>query len=209
MAGFSAPTGCRGRSSGPPPVRVIPFTRGQSPVPGEQRRRGHREHLGPPAPGDQPGQCRKPQPVGRLVADPAGLAAQHRVLVPEHQELGVLGHLTPGQHHQTAEQTANEQVDDREDHSAMISTRLAAQARSSNRAPQDPAGAVSSCACTYGPQAWANAERSHRRAMRFPGQRLGLRAASSADDGLRQLRIAPGEGWGQRAQGCLTKVARV
>jgi hypothetical protein len=73
------------------------------------------------------------------VADPADLAAQHRVLVPEHQELGVLGHLTLGQHHQTAEQTANEQVDDREDHSAMISTRLAAQTRSSSRAPQDAA----------------------------------------------------------------------
>jgi hypothetical protein len=29
------------------------------------------------------GQCREPQPVGRLVADPADLAAQHRVLVPE------------------------------------------------------------------------------------------------------------------------------
>ena len=48
------------------------------------------------------------------VADPADLAPQHRVLVLEHQELGILGHLTPGQHHQTAEQTANEQVDDRE-----------------------------------------------------------------------------------------------
>jgi hypothetical protein len=115
---------------------VVPFALGQAPVPGEQRRRGHREHLGPSAPGDQPGQGRKPQPVGRLVADPAGPAAQHRVLVPEYQEFGVLGHLTPGQHHQTAEQTANEQVDDREDHSAMIPTRLAAQARSSNRAPQ-------------------------------------------------------------------------
>jgi hypothetical protein len=55
--------------------------------------------------------------------------------VPEHQELGILGHLTPGQHHLTAEQTANEQVDDREHHSAMIPTRLPAQAGSSNRAP--------------------------------------------------------------------------
>jgi hypothetical protein len=73
-----------------------------------------------------------------LVADPADLAPQHCVLVPEHEELGILGHLTPGQHHLTAEQTANEQVDDREHHSAMIPTRLPAQARSSNRAPQVP-----------------------------------------------------------------------
>jgi hypothetical protein len=27
----------------------------------------------------------------------ADLAAQHRVLMPEHQESGILGHLTPGQ----------------------------------------------------------------------------------------------------------------
>jgi hypothetical protein len=30
--------------------------------------------------------------------------------VPEHQEFGILGHLTPGQHHQPAEQAAHEQV---------------------------------------------------------------------------------------------------
>ena len=109
-----------------------------SPVPGEQCCRGHREHLAQPAPGDQPGQCRKPQPVGRLVADPADLAAQHRVLVLEHQQFGILGRLTPGQHHQTGEQTACEQVDHREDHSAMIPADKTAQARarSSNRAPQ-------------------------------------------------------------------------
>jgi len=53
----------------------------------------------------------EPQPVGWLVADPADLAAQHRVLVPEHQELGVLGRLTPGQH-QAAEQTAHDEAGD-------------------------------------------------------------------------------------------------
>jgi uncharacterized membrane protein YgaE (UPF0421/DUF939 family) len=46
---------CRGRSSGKPPVRVVPSACDQAPVPGEQRRRGHGEHLAPPAPGDQPG----------------------------------------------------------------------------------------------------------------------------------------------------------
>ena len=50
--------GCRGRSSGMPSARVVPFARGQ--VPGEQCRRGYREHLAPPVPGDQPGQGRKP-----------------------------------------------------------------------------------------------------------------------------------------------------
>ena len=64
-----------------------------------------------------------PTRLGRLVADPADLAAQHRVLVAEYQELGVLGHLMPGQHHQAAEQAAHEKVDAVEDHSAMIPTR--------------------------------------------------------------------------------------
>jgi len=41
--------------------------------------------------------------------------------MPQHQQLGFLGHLTPGQHHQAAEQAAREQVDDREDPPAMIS----------------------------------------------------------------------------------------
>jgi hypothetical protein len=44
----------------------------------------------------------QPQPVGRLVADPTGLSAQYRVFVPEHQQFGVLGRITPGMRHQTA-----------------------------------------------------------------------------------------------------------
>jgi Integrase core domain len=78
-------------------------------------------------PGNQPGQGREPQPVARLVADPADLAAKHRVLVPEHQELGVLGHLVPGQHYQTAKQATREQVENRKDHSWMISARNTGQ----------------------------------------------------------------------------------
>jgi hypothetical protein len=30
------------------------------------------------------------------------------ILVPQHQEFGILGHLTPGQYHQAAQQTARE-----------------------------------------------------------------------------------------------------
>jgi hypothetical protein len=68
-------------------------------------------------------------PVGGLVADPADLAAQDRVLVAEHQEFGVLWRLAAAQHHQAVEQAAGEQVEDREDHSAMISGREPAKAR--------------------------------------------------------------------------------
>jgi hypothetical protein len=81
----------------------------------------------PPATADRPA----------LVTDPAHLAAQDRVLVPEYQQLGILGNLVPGQHHQTAEQTANEQGDSGNDHLAMITAEKSVQARSSNRAPQD------------------------------------------------------------------------
>ena len=135
-----ADRGCRGRPSGTPPAGVVPLAGDQPSVPGEQRRGGHREDLTPPVPGDQLGQCREPQPVARLVADPADLAAQHLVLVPQHQELGILGRLTPGPHHQAAQQTAHNQVDGREVHSGMIPARQAVQARSSNRAPQDRLG---------------------------------------------------------------------
>jgi hypothetical protein len=92
--------------SGTSPVRVIPLACDQPPVPGQERRWGHREHLAPSAAGDRPGQRRQPQPAARLVADPADPAVQHRVVVPEYQESGILGQLTPGQHQQAIEQAA-------------------------------------------------------------------------------------------------------
>ena len=105
-------------------------------MPGEQGRGRHREDLAPPAAGNQPRQRREPQPVARLVTDPADLAAQDRVLVPEHQDFGVLGHPVPRQHRQTAEEAAYEQVEDGNDHSTMIPAGKADQARSNNQAPQ-------------------------------------------------------------------------
>ncbi len=47
----------------------------------------------------------------------------------EHQQFGILGHLTPGQHHQAGEQIAHELVDARQDHSGMISARKTPPAR--------------------------------------------------------------------------------
>jgi hypothetical protein len=67
--------GCRGRPSGTPPAGVGPFAYDQPPVPGQQRRWGHREHLVPPAARDQLRQCCEPEPIGWLVTDPAGVAA--------------------------------------------------------------------------------------------------------------------------------------
>jgi hypothetical protein len=48
-------------------------------------------------------------------------------LVPDHQEFGILGRFEPGRHHQTAERAPSEQVESREDHSAMISARNTGQ----------------------------------------------------------------------------------
>ena len=59
-----------------------------------------------PAAGNQPREGREPQPVGWPVTDSADLAAQHGVLVPQHQKLCVLGRLPPGQHCQAAQQAA-------------------------------------------------------------------------------------------------------
>jgi len=116
-----ADRGCRGRPSGTPPAGIVPFTCDLPPVPGEQRRRGHGERLSPATPGNQSRQRREPQPIARLVADPADLTAQDRVLVPQHQQLGILGRLPPAPHHQAVEQATRKEVDDREDHPAMIS----------------------------------------------------------------------------------------
>ncbi|MGH3223416.1 MAG: hypothetical protein ACRDPY_32815 [Streptosporangiaceae bacterium] len=44
----------------------------------------------PAAPRDEPHERGEPGPVTRLVPHPASVPAQHRVLVPEHQQLGVL-----------------------------------------------------------------------------------------------------------------------
>ena len=118
-----ADCGCRRRPAGGPSAGVVPFTCDQPPVPDEPCRRGNRERLAPLSAGDQPRQWGEPQPVARLVADAADLAAQDRALVPQDQELGILGHLTPGQHHEAAEQAAHKQVDSREDHSGAISPR--------------------------------------------------------------------------------------
>ena len=62
-----------------------------------------------PSAGEERCQRGEPCPVGRLVPDPAGVTAQHRVLVPEYQQLSLL-RLLPAQHqHGQAEYPANQQ----------------------------------------------------------------------------------------------------
>ena len=55
-------------------------------------------------------------PVDRLVAHPADVAAQHRVLVAQNQQLGVLGQITTEQHDQQPEHGTDDHVNKGEDH---------------------------------------------------------------------------------------------
>jgi PAS domain-containing protein len=62
--------------------------------------------------------AREPHPAGGFVTHPAGVAAQHRVLVPEHEQLSILGQIPAEHEGSEAEYPANQQVDDLEQHSA-------------------------------------------------------------------------------------------
>jgi hypothetical protein len=80
---------CRRPAGLAPSARVV-FSRGQPAVPGQQGRGRYWEDPGPPPARDEPRQRGEPGPVGWLVPHPAGVPAQHRVLVPEHQQLSIL-----------------------------------------------------------------------------------------------------------------------
>jgi hypothetical protein len=55
-------------------------------------------------------------PVNGLVPHPADVAAQHRVLVAQNQQLGVLGRITTEQHDQQPERGTDDQINEAEDH---------------------------------------------------------------------------------------------
>jgi len=68
--------------------------------------------------GKKPGQRGEAHPVSRLVPHTPGVTAQHRVLVPEHQQLSLLRPV-PAEHQDSqAEYPANQQADDLEKHPA-------------------------------------------------------------------------------------------
>ena len=98
----------------------------QPPAPPAAARPPRRRPL--PRAGQAPTRSRRPPQRIRAGRVEAQVKTGGRVLEP-HTEFGILGRLTPGQQHQTAEQTAREQVGDGEDHSAMISAGKTGQAR--------------------------------------------------------------------------------
>ena len=134
---------CR-RAAGLAPVARVVSHGGEPAVPGQQCRGRHRKDPGPVPPRDEPCERGEPGPVGWLVPHPARVPAQHRVLVPEHQQLGVL-RLVPAEHQDSqAKSPAHEQVGDLERHSASepsphhpFSRNGSSTMRSSFRATQD------------------------------------------------------------------------
>jgi hypothetical protein len=66
----------------------------------------------------RPSQRGKPYPVGRLISHAANVAAQHCVLVPEHQQFSSLRPVAAEHQDSHAEYPARQQVDDLEQHPA-------------------------------------------------------------------------------------------
>ena len=97
---------CRRAAERALPARVV-FLRGQLTVPGEQCRWRDREDVAPAGARYEPGQRGEPHPVGRTVPDPAGVAAQRRVLVAEHEQFGILRPVAAGYQDSKAEYPAN------------------------------------------------------------------------------------------------------
>ena len=78
-----------GWPSWPAPAGVVPLARDEIAVPAQDRGRRDREDLRPPSAAHQPGQRRQPKTVGVIPPQPtAELAAQHLVLVAQHQQPG-------------------------------------------------------------------------------------------------------------------------
>jgi hypothetical protein len=107
-------------------------------VPAQERGRGDRsdrEDPWPPAAAHQPGQRRKPEPVGMVSPQSAAeLTPQHLVPVAQHQQFGVLGQIRPDQHRQQADQAPYQAVDDRQQLPEMVpATPLIPQQNPSSR----------------------------------------------------------------------------
>jgi hypothetical protein len=77
---------------------VVPFPRDQSAVPGHDGGGSDREDLGPAMTWHKPGQGSQPHSADGPVVHPSDLSAQHGVLMPQHQQLGILAQVSPHQH---------------------------------------------------------------------------------------------------------------
>jgi hypothetical protein len=114
---------CLGRrpSGAGAPGAVVPLRRDEPAMPGQQGPGSNREDLVPAATGYQAGECSQPEPVRWLVTDRAGeLTAQHRILMPEDEQLGFLIGVAAQQHPGDGQQPAGHLVQHRDDHADMV-----------------------------------------------------------------------------------------
>jgi hypothetical protein len=91
-------------------IRIDPLILDDAPVPGEQGAGCH-DPVQPQAPGQQPSQCGDHRTVSPVRSRAGNLTAQDRDLVPEHQDLDVLGGVASREQRQPAEQPDHEQID--------------------------------------------------------------------------------------------------
>ena len=108
----------RRRAAGLAPLARVVLAASQFAVPGQERRGRHGEDPGPAPARQEPCHRGEPHPVAQLVSYPAGMPAQHRVLVPEHEQFGIFRPVTAEHQDGQAEHPARQQVDDLEQHPA-------------------------------------------------------------------------------------------
>lgn len=89
LAGALWSVGDRGSSAGD-----RSFAGYEPTVPGQHRRRSHRERLRSAVPGDQPMQRGQPCPIQRLVPHAWDVASQQRIHMAQNQQLSVFGQIT-------------------------------------------------------------------------------------------------------------------
>jgi hypothetical protein len=96
-------------------IRVGPFLVDQAPVPGQQGPWRH-DLVQAQVPGQQPCQGGDHGTVSPAWFRPGDLPAQERDLVPEHQDLHILGGVIPRQQHQPAQHPDREQAEETDEH---------------------------------------------------------------------------------------------
>jgi hypothetical protein len=109
----SAETGGRPAAFGY--VHFLLTSHDQPPVPIQQRGRGH-DAIQPQATGQQPRHGGEHGTVSPVQPRAADLTMQHRDLMPQNQDLRVLGSVAARQEHQPSEQPDHEQVDKTDQH---------------------------------------------------------------------------------------------
>ena len=90
-------------------VRIRPAPSYQPAMPGQERLRPYRERS-PGKARKHPAERRQQDPVLRFEARPPGLAATNRQLVPEHENLELLGSIATAEEHDELEQATDDDV---------------------------------------------------------------------------------------------------